>query len=274
MNRFVWGAMVAAFALAWVLAQAAAGNKLRWPEPGQSFTYRVRHSTQQSFTQGETTGKFTSELDLLRVWKVTAVDKNGTATLEMSISKMLMKRVNNDALPWVFDSENLEKSTPEMRNLNSHLNKVLATIRVDGFGQLVAIQNAPGSSNPFEHELPFLGVLPAVELRPGLKWERPFTLTLHPPLGTGEKYDAVQRFECKSVEKGKAIVTLATQLKEKPAAAADLIPLWQMLPSGELVWDLQAGQLERGELKVKESLKTADGNLSTFESVKVIERVK
>ena len=273
MNRFVWGAMIAAFAVAWVVAQPPAGSKLKWPEAGQTLKYRVRHTTEQSFTQGENTGKFTSELDLLREWKVTAVDKVGTATLEMSISKMQMKRVNNDTPPWVFDSDNLEKSTPEMRGMTANLNKVLVTVGVDGFGQLVALKNTQ-AGNPFEHELPFLGVLPAEELKPGLKWERPFKLTLNPPLGTGEKYDAVQRFECKSVEKGKATVTLTTQLKVKPAAAADMIPLWQMLPAGELVWDLTTGQLEKGELKVKESLKTADGNVNTFESVKIVERVK
>jgi hypothetical protein len=53
-----------------------------------------------------------------------------------------------------------------------------------------------------------------------------------------------------------------------------MIPLWQMLPAGELVWDLTTGQLDKGELKVKESLKTADGNVNTFESVKIVERVK
>jgi hypothetical protein len=98
-------------------------------------------------------------------------------------------------------------------------------------------------------------------------------VTLAPPLGTGEKYDAVQRFVCKSVSDGKAVVLLTTELKEKPKAAADLIPLWQMLPKGELTWDLKLGRLHAATLSVDEKVEGADGagSATKFTSVKTIE---
>jgi hypothetical protein len=275
MFRFVWGAMIAAFAVAYVVAQSPATPLLKWPEVGKSLKYSVKYGTKQSFTQGENTGEYTSQVDVIREWKVIGLEANGQATLDMSITQMVMKRTNSSSdKPWEYDSTNPDKGTPEMRKeMEKHLNKTLATVTVDGFGQVVAVKNAPDATS-FEMELPFLGVLPNAVLKPGMQWERPYKITLNPPLGTGEKYDAVQKFECKSIENGKAIVTFTTELKTKPAAAAEMIPLWQMLPAGELIWDTTAGQLLKGQLTVKESLKSAEGSITTYESVKVVELIK
>ncbi|MBY0230896.1 MAG: hypothetical protein K2W96_16545, partial [Gemmataceae bacterium] len=169
-----------------------------------------------------------------------------------------------------FDSKDLEGSSPEMRGMAKMLGKELAVVRVDPLGRVAEVKS--GDANAFELEPPFIGTLPAGGLKQGAAWERAFKITLAPPLGTGEKHDAVQRFACEAVKDGIATVSVVTELKARPKAAADLIPLWQMLPKGTLEWDLKAGRLLSATLKVDEEAKDHDGpgSHARFSSVKTI----
>lgn len=259
---------------AFVSAQAPGAMPLRWPEPGGAISYNVSYTTHQLHTLGETTSTAKSLVKVNRHWKVLAVDTGGVATLSMSISAMVQERTTTSGGEWKFDSADPKSGTPEMReSMLKHLNTPLATLKVDGYGRVIDIKDSKSDISAFENELPFIGVLPAGDIKPGISWQREFKITLAPPLGTGEKYDAIQRFICKSINDGKAIVTLTTELKEKPKAAADLIPLWQMLPKGELIWDIKLGRLKSAVLNVDEKLDGVEGNGSSskFSSVKTIE---
>jgi hypothetical protein len=255
-------------------ATASAQSPLRWPAPGGTLSYKVAYSTQQTHTLNDTTSVARSVVKVTRQWKVVAVDAAGTATLAMSITSMIQERTTTSGGEWKFDSADPKSGTPEMReSLLKHLNTPLATVKVDAYGRVLDVKDSKSDATSFENELPFIGVIPTSELKPGMTWQRDFKVTLAPPLGTGEKYDAVQRFVCKSVSEGKAVVLLTTELKEKPKAAADMIPLWQMLPKGELTWDLKLGRLHAATLTVDEKLEGAEGTGSAtkFTSVKTIE---
>src|SRR5262249_24255256 len=89
--------------------------------------------------------------------------------------------------------------------------------------------------------------------------------TLSPPLGTGEKYDAVQRYSlAQGGEAGTAVVRAETEVKSPPKVAADGIPLWQLLPEGELVYELKAGRLLKATLKTDKELKDHQGRGSSY----------
>jgi hypothetical protein len=90
---------------------------------------------------------------------------------------------------------------------------------------------------------------------------------LEPPQGTGdEKYAAVQRYICKDVADNLATVSLTTEVKGIPAAQEDQVPLWQMQPEGEIVFDLQAGRLQKATLKIDKEAKIEGGN-THFQSI-------
>jgi hypothetical protein len=110
----------------------------------------------------------------------------------------------------------------------------------------------------------------------GDSWERAYKITLAPPLGTGEKYDAVQRYTVKTVSADTATLTLTTQLKTALKAPADVIPLWQMLPVGEVTLDLKNGRLHSARLTVDRELKEHQGKDSTcrFQSTQTIQYVE
>jgi hypothetical protein len=109
-------------------------------------------------------------------------------------------------------------------------------------------------------------VLPAVALSASQTWERAYQLTLEPPQGTGEKYAAVQRYACKTLADNLATVTMTTEVKNPPAAPEDQVPLWQMQPEGEFVFDVQAGRLQKATLRIDKEAKSEGGG-THFQSV-------
>lgn len=246
----------------WVCAQTATPARMSW-QNGQVISYRVEQTTHASDSIGETTNETKSILKVVRRWKVTQVDTNGVATLEMSLASMYQERTTPNGDVLTFDSANLEKSTPALKDvMKKFVGTTLATVRVDSLGKVVEVKSSTTDATSYENELPFLLLLPATGLQAGKGWDRAYKITLAPPLGTGEKYDAVQSFHCKAIKDGLATIALTTTLKSAPRAAADAVPMWQMMPEGEIVFDVKSGRLNSAKLSVSKELKGHQGESS------------
>jgi hypothetical protein len=100
----------------------------------------------------------------------------------------------------------------------------------------VEVKSSQGPASRFEHELPFAIVVPGQPLEVGQKWSREYQISLDPPLGTGEKYAALQNYEVKSIGKGQAKIAFETTLKNPPSNAGDKVPLLQLQPRGEVTF--------------------------------------
>ena len=258
----------------WASVQAATPATMVW-QAGQVVSYKIEHTTQATDSVGESKSETKSVMRAVRDWKCTAVDTAGVATLEMSLSSMYQERTTPGGETLVFDSANPEKSTPALKEvMQKFLNTTLAVLRVDATGKVVEVKSSTSHASSYENELPFIVLLPTAGLEVGQGWDRTFAITLAPPLGTGEKYDAVQSFVCKSIADGKATLSLTTALKTTPKAAADAIPLWQMMPEGEVVFDLKAGRLHSAKLGIAKELKghQGEGSACKFTSTLVIEK--
>jgi hypothetical protein len=254
------------------LVQAQA-PRLRWAS-GQVLLYRVENVTEATDAVADSKSEAKTVLKVTKRWQVTAVDAAGTATLTQSIVKLFHEQTTPSGGVLVYDSDNPAKSTPELSaQMANYLNKPLATIRIDAFGRVVEVVKAHSPPATFENELPFLLTLPGAMPRVNDVWERAYKITLLPPLGTGEKHDAVQKYRCKALTEGAATIALTTELKAPPKAAADMIPLWQMMPEGEVVFDLKNGRLHAARLTINKELKDHQGpNSSTsFKSTLTVE---
>jgi hypothetical protein len=277
MIRMGWTTALAL--LVWIsgaLAQTPApGTPLRWL-PKQVLLYKVEHSTVAADSMGDTKTEVRSLLRLTRRWEVLAVDPAGVATLQMSLTALMQERTTPSGEVIRYDSANPDKSDPQLKEfLGKFLNVPLAVLRVDGYGRVVEVQSSKfGSPGNYENELPFIGILPS-GVRVGQTWERAYQITLAPPLGTGEKFDSVQRYACKSITGDVATVALSTELKATLKAAGDVVPLWQMLPEGEVTWDLKNGRLHSATLKIDKELKghQGEGSSTKFQSNYTIQYV-
>ena len=247
-----------------VLAPLAAAQapKLRWTA-GQVLNYRVELTSTTLDQVGDNKSETKSVVKVTKRWQVKDVDTAGTATLVLSLTSMYQQRTTPGGEVLTYDSANPDKSDPHLKKaLEVYLNVPLATLRIDATGKVVEVKESKSPATSYENELPFLALLPAAPFQAGLSWERAYQITLGPPLGTGEKYDAVHKYACKAVSAEAAVVTLTTALKAAPKAAADEIPLWQFMPAGELTYDLKNGRLHAAKLSVERELKNHQGENS------------
>lgn len=254
-----------------MVASIAAGEapRFHW-QTGQVLVYRTENHTIASNTMGENKFEEKTHVVAIKRWQVMGVDAAGVATLQMSFQALLYEMTPSSGTPLVFDSAHLDQSTPELRKqLEDRVGQPQVTIRIDGQGKVIEVKEArPGNSlAKYECDPAFKVVLPAEPLQMGLSWDRPYQIVLEPPQGTGdEKYAAVQHYACKSVAGTLATVDFTTELKEAPAAQGDQVPLWQIQPQGEVVFDLEAGRLQKAVLRIDKEAKI-EGGSSRLQSI-------
>jgi hypothetical protein len=237
----------------------------RWQQ-GQVLQYRVEEVTTASEVVEGNKALTTSKLNELKRWQVAEVDAAGVATLQLSLGSLRLERTTPGGESLVFDSGNPDKSNPQMREqLSQYVGKVLAVVRVDGRGKVVEVKQSKfGPASRFESQPPFVLTLPDAAAAPGQGWSRNYTITLEPPEGTGEKFAAVQKYICANADGPAVTVVLATTLPNPPAGLADQIPLLQLQPEGKIVFDTQAGRLQRADLRVEKELKGHAGEGSSY----------
>lgn len=236
--------------------------RFRW-SAGQVLTYKVDHVTTVTQTVDKSRTQTSVKLQLVKRWEVVAVDAAGVATVRMSLQAMRSEQKRPDGEVLLFDSANLDKSTPELREqLGKYVGKSLAELRIDATGKV--LETKLGQASRYEAEPPFLIVLPASPVAVGGRWDRHYHITLEPPLGTGEKYPATQKYECKSITGPLAALTLTTQFSKLPENPGDRIPLLQRQPEGEIVFDLQQGRLHSARLTINHTLENHQGHGSSY----------
>lgn len=267
-----------ALAILSILGNSAQAQNAPWQfrwQKGQVLTYRAEHQTAVFEVAEGNKLESVAKLNLVKRWQVADIDAKGVATLYLVLAGMRneQKRPNGEVL--LFDSANLDKSTPEMREqMGKFIGQTLAILRMDGQGRIIEVKQ--GSPSRYEAEHPFLVVFPNIAPAEGQTWLRPFSVTLDPPHGTGEKYEATQRFQCAKIAGGKATLAVTTQFKALPEAAKDQVPLLQKLGEGQLVFDLQNGRMQSVQLNIDRTLQNhlGDGTSYRFQSRYVEELIE
>jgi hypothetical protein len=233
-------------------------------QKGQTLTYKIKHVTSVVETLEKGINTSNSQLDLVNRWQVAEVDAKGVATLTMTLVSMRneQKRASGDTL--LFDSQNLEKSTPELREqMGKFIGQTVAVVRLDGYGRVIEVKQ--GNAASFEAEPPFLIVFPDAKAAAGQAWKRPFNVVLEPPFGTGEKVQADQRYDCTKIDAGKATLLVKTEFKTMPDNARERLPLLQKDVEGEIVFDLPRGRLISARLHTDKTVANHQGKGSSYQ---------
>jgi hypothetical protein len=111
--------------------------------------------------------------------------------------------------------------------------------------------------------LPFRLTLPDSAPAAGQTWDRGFAIKLDPPLGTGESFDAVQRYTMKGENGGAVVVGVETTLKAA-AMPADMVPLAPMLWKGDVYFHAAGGKLHAVRLEAKAEVANHQGPGTKF----------
>jgi hypothetical protein len=251
--------------------------QFRWQQ-GQVLTYRVEHLTTAAATAEGKTNESKSKLLLTKSWQVLDVDAAGIATVQLVLKAFRMEMVSPSGGVLLFDSTDPGKSDPDLsKQLAPLVGPPLALLRMDGYGRVIEVKECKfGPASRLEAQPPFEFVLPGEAPKVGQAWERSYKITLEPPIGTGEKYDGVQTYTCKAIDEGKATLTLATTLKRLPESPLDRVPLLDQQPEGEIIFDTQAGRLQRANLHIEKEILGHQGEGSSYklQSTYTVEYVK
>jgi hypothetical protein len=258
-------AMAAGLVLAATAAAQPAAWQFRW-QPGQVLTYRAEQTTAIEETVGGGKVQVRDRLTLTKRWQVLAVDPAGVATLQLSLAALRKEMTTPAGDVLFFDSDHLDKSDAQLREqLTQYVGTPLAVLRLDGKGRVVEVKESRfGPASKFEAELPFRIALPDTVPQVGQAWERTYKVTVDPPQGTGEQYDAVQRCVCKTVTGTAATLSVSAALKTLPAGSAEQAPLLQNQPEGEAVFDVQNGRLQSVSLHVDKEVQGHQGEGSSY----------
>jgi hypothetical protein len=235
-------------------------------------TYRVDQTTSASdVVEGKTT-ETGSKMTTVKRWQILAVDGAGVATVQLSVASLHFEVKTPKGETLMFDSTQPEKSDPQLREqMEKFVGRPLAVLRVDTLGRVVEVKEskqAPASR--FESEVPFVVLLPAAEdrpgrtVQPGSAWERSYQVTLEPPQGTGDKFEAVQKYTCQKIDGPAVTISLTTAIKNLPASQVDQVPLLEMQPEGEVVFDAANGRLHSAHLRIDKELKGLQGEGSSY----------
>jgi len=253
------------------------GARFVW-KAGQVLNYRIEQQTVAKDVSGGSTTESKTTLSLVRRWQVQSVDASGVATMQFSLTRLRMETKTPSGETMLFDSADADKSDPKLRDeMSKYVGVPLATVRVDGTGHVVEVKDSKyGQGSHFEVDPPFVLELTAgAEFKADKSWERSYNITQDPPLGTGEKYEAVQRYTCTKVEGAGAWVSLTTDLRTQPTGLADRVPLLQKQPEGVVVFDTTNGRLHSAQLKVNKEIKghAGEGSSYTFQSTYTVQLV-
>lgn len=241
---------------------------------GETLTYKVSQTTtadELTLDEGAkkpTPVKTVTTLTSTKAWAVKSVGKDGSATLEMSITA-LRQEVNQtvgDRKPVVrvIDSASAE----DARDM-PFLNKSVLTVTVDTAGRVVeAKSDQKAAADRLEAELPFRLVWPAKMPAANDKWERAFVLKLPPPLGTGEKFDATQTYTFRGMKDVYAVVGMTTAVKEMPTDPAVVPALVPVLWEGDLFFNTKTGRYHGAKLTTKREVANhrGEGTKLTYSS--------
>jgi hypothetical protein len=246
------------------VASAQAPPRWHW-QAGQELTYRVEQLTVASDTVNNSRAETSNHLVLTRRWQVVDVDAAGVATIHLKLLALKSEITSPGGEVLRFDSASPDKSTPQLREqLARFVGPTIAVLRVDNLGKVVEAKDLGfGPPSRYENELPFHGQLPEALPELGASWERNYEITLAPPQGTGDKFAAVQHHVNKGVSGDLLTVAVSTELKAQPPALADRVPLLQLQPEGEFVFDVKAGRLKRATLKIDKLLQGHQGEGSS-----------
>jgi hypothetical protein len=243
---------------------AQSGLRWRW-QKDQHLIYKSEQVTQASDELNNSRIETSSRLNLTKRWDVIEVDGDGVATVQLKLLALKLETTTPGGEVLLFDSGHPEKSNPQLRDkLAWFVGPTLAVLRIDGRGRVMEVKESQfGPASKYENELPFIVWLPETMPRADQPWERQYRITLAPPQGTGEQFAALQRYRITNATPGTITIQLMTELKTQPAAQADRVPLLQLMPEGEIVFDIKAGRMRSASLQIDKKLENHRGQGSS-----------
>ncbi|GBD36361.1 hypothetical protein HRbin36_01484 [bacterium HR36] len=260
-----------------ILARGYAQENPRFRfQPGEVLQYRVQQTTKVMHTLAGETSVLESSTELVKRWEIQEVGADGTVVMQLTIPQIKLTQKLPTGQSVHYDSTKPDDSHPALKQqMEQFLGKPTVRLKIDARGNVLQAQPlVTVSVGHFASEPPFAVVLPPEPWKTQLRWTRPYSLVLEPPLGTGDEYQAEQQLELRALNERQAEITWVTHVKGAPTTATERIPLLQKLTRGVAVFDLTTHRVTLIRMQAGGAVEGHEGPNSKYEFVsEYIERL-
>ena len=209
-------------------------------KPGQVLDYQSKQSSSFNTTIQGQSFKTTSELHMVKRWKVLDVSEDRSASVEVTNLEIQMHR--NDGNRIIdFDNRDPEKQPAEFANLLSMIGKPLGVVTVSPAGTVSEVKRLI-EANGVDIGLGSVFLpLPEKPVAIGDQWQRNYTLTVTRANQEVKKFQVRQKYTLEGVEGAIATVRYKTVLLDPINDPQLEVQLAQQQPAGSFEFDLQGG---------------------------------
>lgn len=245
-------------------AEESAGHRLQYKfEVGEIVRYHATHKTMLKTTKGPSTEIVQDESDSEQHYRVTAVDDDGIATLELTTDRVKMSARFGNAKPESYDSTADENVSPRFAAVAKTIGKPLARLTVRPNGELVSskpllpesvqrlvttpTQSPTANDDPAKN---VFTVFPDKPLAVGDTWRESFQVRVNVDRRLEQNVTLLRVSELTSLEDGLATVKYRTSLITPVQDGGVRVQLLQRTPSGSLVFDIEQGRIISRTMKI------------------------
>ena len=190
-----------------------------------------------------------------RAWRIREVDREGNITFDNIVEQLEMWNGVEGRQEVHYDSATDKAPPAEFAQVAASVGKVLATVKIDPQGHILARSNGQTQFNPGIGDLtiPF----PPADKQPiraGVTWSIADELKLPLEDGTFKKVQTQQQYRLEKVEAGVATIAVATQVLtpiNDPKLQSQLV---QRLQKGTIKFDVDSGRLLHKQLDIDQEV--------------------
>ncbi len=242
--------VAAALAYSWTDRSIAAGADepaetftLRYRfRPGETIRWNVSHRNKVRTTVGGVTQVAESTSDSVKVWRVSEVKPDRSATFVYSVEHVQMRQLLSGREEVRFDSDSGEDPPIGFEQVAAAVAKSISTVTLSDRGEVLHRERKL-KTTPVENEGDITIPLPEAPVAIGAQWSSPHDVQVRMEAGGMKTIRTRQTFTLKSVRHGVAIVCVSTAVLTPVRDPAIEAQLTQCAASGEVRFDIDAGRI-------------------------------
>ena len=176
-----------------------------------------------------------------KVWFVSDVAKNGNMTFVHQVDAVEMSQQIGDGEELRYNSEIDKEPIAIFQKVAETIGKPIATITINGFGQVVDRSDEATGSNLGMGDITI--PLPEEEIEIGTQWETPREIRVRRTDGTPKSVKVRELYTLEKVSAGVAVISIRSELLTpltEPEVEAQAV---QQMSNGTIRFDIDAGQL-------------------------------
>lgn len=243
-------------------------------QTGQFSHYEVTDRAEMLTQYAEQQSKSYQQTQMLKSYRVIAVDEKGGATIEPIVESARMSSQSGDKPPITYDSVQDQLPPKEFEMIAGTIGRPLARFQLAANGKLLKVmmltqdvpKNLLDAANKTDPLMNFLTILPEKPVKIGDKWSESYETQVGVGKGLSQSLKMMKSYELASVKGNVATITFRTGLITPVSDPEILRQLVQLTPTGTVEFDLQQGQLISRTLKIDERVVDAFGSQSLLQA--------